>query len=78
MKMPTLSNFYENSFSGSRDDTFPAFYETGRLITAFTRVCHLFQSSARSIQYMPPSHFSKINFNIIFPPIDSEDFATVS
>jgi hypothetical protein len=28
---------------------------------------HLSLSPARSIQFMPPSHYSKIHFNIIFP-----------
>jgi hypothetical protein len=34
---------------------FPAFYGTRWFITAFTRICHLSLSWARSIQSMPPS-----------------------
>jgi len=33
---------------------FPAFYETRRFITALTTVRHLYLSSARSIQSIPP------------------------
>ena len=44
---------------------FSAFYENRRFITAFTRVSHLYLSWARSIQSMPPSHFSNIHFNTI-------------
>ena len=45
---------------------FPAFYETGRFITAFTSACHLSLSWASSIQSIhPPSHFLKIHINII-------------
>ena len=46
---------------------FSAFYRTRRFITAFTRARHLPLSWARSIQYIPPSHTSKIHFNISFP-----------
>ena len=45
----------------------PAFYGTWRFITVVTNACHLSLSRARSIQSMPPSHFLKIYFNIIFP-----------
>jgi hypothetical protein len=44
---------------------FPAFYGTLRFSTALTTARHLSLSWARSIQYMLPSHFSKIYFNII-------------
>jgi len=46
---------------------FPEFYGTRRFITAFTRARHLSLSRARSIQSMPPSHFLKIQLNIILP-----------
>jgi hypothetical protein len=46
---------------------FPTFYGTRRFITAFTTARHLSLSSARSIQFIPPCHFSKIHFNIILP-----------
>ena len=46
---------------------FSIFYGTRRCITAFTRARHLSIFSARSIQSMPPSHFLKIQFNIILP-----------
>ena len=46
---------------------FPAFYGTQSFITAFTRARQLSLSWARSIQYMPPSHFSRIHFNVILP-----------
>jgi len=44
----------------------PAFYRTGKPITAFTSGCHLCLSSARSV-HAPPSHFLKIHFNISLP-----------
>ena len=37
------------------------------LITSFVSARHLYLSWARSIQSMPPSHFLKIQFNIILP-----------
>ena len=46
---------------------FPTFYGTRRFITALITARHLSISWARSIQYIPPSHFSKIHFNIILP-----------
>ena len=46
---------------------FSAFYETRRLIAAYITACHLALSWARSIQSVPPSHFFKINFNVILP-----------
>jgi hypothetical protein len=46
---------------------FPAFYGTRKFITAFTKARHLSLSWATSIQSMPPSHFLKIDFNIILP-----------
>jgi hypothetical protein len=46
---------------------FLAFYGTRRFITAFTRACHVFVSSARLYQSRPPSHYSKAHFNIILP-----------
>jgi hypothetical protein len=36
-------------------------------MTAFTGVCHLFLSWARSIHSISPSHFLKIHLNIILP-----------
>jgi hypothetical protein len=44
---------------------FPAFYETRRFISAFTKAHQLSLSLARSMQSVPPSHFLKIHFNII-------------
>lgn len=44
-------------------------YGTWSLITPFTKACHLFLSSARSIHSIPPSNFLKIIFNIIIPYI---------
>ena len=47
---------------------FPAFYGTRSFIKAFTIARHLPLSWARSIQSMPPpSHFLKIDLNIILP-----------
>jgi hypothetical protein len=46
---------------------FPALCGNRRFITAFTRARHLFLSWGRSIQPMPPFHFYKTYFNIIFP-----------
>ena len=46
---------------------FLAFYGTWRFITTVTRACHLSLSWARSIQFMPPSYFFKINFIIMLP-----------
>ena len=46
---------------------FPAFYGTRRFITAVTRGRTLSLSWTRSVQSMPPSHFLKINSNIILP-----------
>jgi hypothetical protein len=44
-----------------------ALYETWRLITAFTSICHLpFWHQVNPVQDSP-SHFLKINFNIILP-----------
>ena len=43
-------------------------YETRSFVTAFTTAFHPSLSRARSIQSMPPFHFSKIHFNIILPP----------
>jgi hypothetical protein len=48
-------------------EKFPTSYGTRKFTTAFTRLCHLSLSSARSIQSMPPSNFYKIHFNIILP-----------
>ena len=49
-------------------EKFPAFYGTLVFITAFTRARHLSLSWARSMQFMHPSRFFKILFNIILPP----------
>ena len=46
---------------------FPPFCLTRRFITAFTTARHLSLSSTRSIQSMPPTHFSDTHFNIILP-----------
>jgi hypothetical protein len=46
---------------------FLAFYGTRRFITAFKNACYLSLLWATWIQSMPPSHFSKIHFNIILP-----------
>ena len=46
---------------------FTAFYGARRFISAFTTARHLSLSWARSFRSMPPSHFSKIYFNIIQP-----------
>jgi len=46
---------------------FPAFYGTRMSITMFKTAHYLFLIRARSIHSMPPSHFLKIHFNIIFP-----------
>ena len=46
---------------------FPAFYGTLRTITAFTNARHLSLFWARSIQFMPPSHFFKTHYNITLP-----------
>jgi hypothetical protein len=45
----------------------PALYGTRNFVTAFTIAGHLSLSRARPIQFMPPSHFLKINPNIILP-----------
>ena len=45
----------------------PAFYGTRIFMTGFTRARNLFLSWAIPIQSMPPSHFFKINFNVILP-----------
>ena len=50
--------------------TFPAFHETPRFITTFTRTRHLSLSWARSILSKPPvSHFLKIHFNFYSPSL---------
>ena len=46
---------------------FTAFYATLKFITTFPTIRHLSLYSPRSIQSMRPSHFSKIDFNIILP-----------
>jgi hypothetical protein len=47
---------------------FPPFYGTRRFTTAFTRVCHLTLSWARSIQSISPTfHFLKFHFSITLP-----------
>jgi hypothetical protein len=46
-------------------NSFPAFYGNRRFITAFTRVLHLFLSSARSIQYTPPHHIAQRSILIL-------------
>jgi hypothetical protein len=45
----------------------PLFYKTRKLITIFTRVCHLFLFWARSIPSTTSRSVFKINFNIILP-----------
>jgi len=55
---------------------FPAFYGTGRFITAFTNapiICAYPESQH------PPSHFLRINFNIIHPstPTSSQWFLSL-
>jgi hypothetical protein len=45
----------------------PPFYGNRRFITAFTKARHLSLPWARSTQSMIPSHFPKIQFNIILP-----------
>ena len=46
---------------------FPAFYGTLRITIAFTSARHLSLFWARSIHFMPPSHFFKTHYNIILP-----------
>jgi hypothetical protein len=46
---------------------FPAFNGSRSYITTLTSARHLSLSYARTIQYIPPSHFSKIHLNIILP-----------
>ena len=46
---------------------FLEFYDTRKIITAFTSVCHLCLSWSRSNQPTHPFHFLKIHFNIILP-----------
>ena len=43
----------------------PTFYGIGSFFAAYTTARHVSLSWARSIQSMPPSHFSKVHFNII-------------
>jgi hypothetical protein len=45
---------------------FPEIYGNRKFITAFIRVRHLSLSWAKTIQFIPPSPFLKIYFNIIF------------
>jgi hypothetical protein len=54
-----------NRSSASQEN--PRIYATRRFITAFTKVRHLSLSWGRSTQSVLPSHFSKIQFNIILP-----------
>jgi len=53
-----------NTFSDSK---IPAFYGKRKFIIAYSGSHHLSLSWARSTQSMTPSHFLKIDFNIIFP-----------
>jgi hypothetical protein len=46
---------------------FPSFYGNRRFIASFTRAHHLSLSWARFTQYILPSHFLKIHFNITLP-----------
>ena len=64
---PSSRSLLENPNSPQLVKKFPDLYGTPRLINAFTSVHHLSLSWARSIQYMPPSHFLKIHFNIKLP-----------
>jgi hypothetical protein len=46
---------------------YPTFYGTRRFLAAFTTAHHLSLSWARWIQSIPPSHFLKIQLNIVLP-----------
>ena len=56
---------------------FPAFYETRRFITTFTRVRHLSLFSVRSIQPMPPIPLLERSFSLL-SSIYEEVFQVVS
>ena len=56
---------------------FPTFYGTWRFITTFTSASHLFLSSARSIQSMPP-HSTSWRSTLILSPIYTWVFQVVS
>ena len=50
-------------FSASKQ--FPTFYGNRKFITAFTGAFHLSFSWARSIQFMPPTHFTSRRYILI-------------
>jgi hypothetical protein len=60
------SSFWEANRS-SASQKIPRIYGTHRFFTVSTRARHLSISWDRWIQSMPPSHFTKIYFNIILP-----------
>jgi hypothetical protein len=57
----------EKQIGSEQVKKFPTFCENWKFITASTSDRHLSLSRATSAQSMPPSHFLKLNFNIIFP-----------
>ena len=61
------SRVLPEKLTGTQIVKFAAFHENRRFIVAYPRSRHLYLPRARSIQPMTPSHFLKIDFNIIFP-----------
>ena len=56
---------FSEAYSSVASQEIPAFHGTQRFITAFTTARHLSLSWAKPFQFMSPSHFLEISFNII-------------
>ena len=62
-----MNRVLSEKLTGAQLVKFPAFHGTRMFITAFTRTHNLSLSWGTLIQFVPPSHFLKIHFNITLP-----------